>query len=56
MLRRGSVVELKDKEKGVWDQTRIEEWISAEEKLAIEVMPLGEKDGKDELIWPYNCQ
>ena len=19
-------------------------------------MPLGEKDGKDELIWPYNCQ
>ena len=19
-------------------------------------MPLGEKEGKDELIWPYNCQ
>ena len=40
----------------MWNLTAIEEWISEEERLAIEVMPLGEKEGKDELIWPYNSQ
>ena len=51
-----NVVDIMDKVNGVWDLSRIEEWIFVEEKKAIEVMPIGENEGEDKMIWPHNAQ
>ena len=43
-----------DSEKGEWNLEVIENWLTEEEKQAIEVIPISEQERGDNLIWPYN--
>ena len=48
------VEEIIDNEKGEWNLEAIENWLTEEEKQAIEVIPISEQEREDNLIWPYN--
>ena len=48
------VEEIIDREKGEWNLEAIENWLTGEEKQAIEVIPVSEQEGEDRLIWSYN--